>query len=130
MLRDRMLSHRWLVYLIVAWGVSLAALPRLAEAAPLPPGRDAASPVDLETARAVLEHRLVRERLRELGVSPADAEAALTRLSPAERREMAMRIDELDAGGNGVAILAVAIIIGMVVILVLELLGRRVISRP
>jgi hypothetical protein len=131
MLRDRLLSYRWLVYLIVAWGVGIAAVPRLGEAAPLPPTRDGTASVDdLEAVGTLLEQRLIRERLGELGVSPAEAEAALARLSPEERREMAARVDELDAGGNGVAILAIAIIVGMIVILVLELLGRRIVSRP
>ena len=130
MLRDRLLSHRWLVYLIVAWAVGIAAVPRLGEAAPLAPTRDGSASVDLEVDRALLEQRLIRERLGALGVSPAEAEAALARLSPEERTEMAARVDELDAGGNGVAILAIAIIVGMIVILALELLGRRIVSRP
>ena len=130
MRRDRLLSYRWLVYLIVAWGVGIAVVPRLGEAAPLPPTRDGSAAVDLEVVRTLLEQRLIRERLGELGVSPAEAEAALARLSPEERREMAARVDELDAGGNGVAILAIAIIVGMIVILILELLGRRIVSRP
>jgi len=130
MLRDRLLSYRWLVYLIVAWGVGIAAVPRLGEAAPLPPTRDGSASADLEAAGTLLEQRLIRERLGKLGVSPAEAEAVLARLSPEERREMAARVDELDAGGNGVAILAIAIIVGMIVILVLELLGRRIVSRP
>jgi hypothetical protein len=41
------------------------------------------------------------------------------------------RIDELRAGGNPLAAgVAIAIIVAMAVILALELIGRRVISRP
>ncbi|MGH7322273.1 MAG: PA2779 family protein [Candidatus Rokuibacteriota bacterium] len=130
MVRDRLLSYRWLVYGIVVWGMAVASVPQVADAAPLPPARAGSGDTDLDTLRHLLERRIVRDRLAAVGVSPADAEAALQRLSPEERSELATRAQELEAGGNGVAFLAVAIIIGLVVILILELLGRRVISRP
>lgn len=130
MLRDRLLRPRWLVHLIVAWGVAIAAVPHIAESAPVPPSREAAGPGDLGVLRAALESRIVRDRLASLGVSPADAETVLERLSPAERTELASRVDELGAGAGGVEFLALAIILALVVILVLELLGRRVISKP
>lgn len=130
MLRDRLLSVRWLVYLIVAWGVVWAAVPHLAEAAPLPPARDGAAAGDLEAVRSLLEQKVVRERLGALGLSPAEAATVLERLTPEERSELAARAQELGVGGNTAAILAVAIILALLVILVLELMGRRVISRP
>jgi uncharacterized protein DUF6627 len=129
MLRERFLQPRWLVYPVVLWGVTLVSLPQVA-AAPLPPARDGGATTDLETVRVVLESRIVRERLLALGVSPADAAATLDRLTPAERAELAARAREMDAGGDAIAILAIAIILGLLVILVLELMGRRVISRP
>jgi hypothetical protein len=131
MLRDRMLRRRWLVSLIVAWGIGIAALPPGGEALPPLAGEDGSVADESWAARGALERRLIRDRLNALGVSAADTEAVLERLSPEERAEMAARAGELDAGGDsGVAILAIAILIGMIAILVLELLGRRVISRP
>lgn len=130
MMRDRLLRPRWLVYLVVAWGLALAAVPRLAEAAPLPPAGEDGRGAPPDAVRELLERRLVLDRLQALGVSPAEAAAALERLTPAERAELATRADELAAGGNGVEFLAFAIIVGLLVILILELMGRRVISRP
>lgn len=139
MLRDRMLRRRGLVAIIVAWAVVVSALPRLADAEPSrdealgAPPAGSVGPWDSEPRPEVLagpEARVIRARLAALGVSPAEIERVLARLDPAERAEMAARVDELDAGGNGVAALAVAIIVGLLVILVLELMGRRVISRP
>jgi len=130
MLRDRLLTPRGLVYLIVAWGVALAVVPHPADAAPLPPARDGAPARDLDAVRALLEAKVVRAQLTALGVSPAEAAGVLDRLTPAERSELAARADEVRAGGSDVAFLAYAIIIALLVILVLELMGRRVISRP
>ena len=131
MIRERLLRSRWLVWPAVLWGVATIAAPRLGETAPLPPVRAADRVDDVATARTPLEHRLVQARLAALGVSAADADALWARLTPAERTELAARADELDAGGDPVAAtVAIAIIVAMVVILALELIGRRVISRP
>lgn len=130
MLRDRLLAVRWLVYLVVAWAVLLAALPRVSEAAPLPPARAGAVEGDLEAVRVLLEQKVARERLAALGLSPEEVRGLLDRLTPEERSELAARAAELGTGGDVVGIIAVAIILTMVVILVLELMGRRVISRP
>jgi hypothetical protein len=128
MTRDRLLRPRWLVWLVVVWGVAMATLPRLGEALPLPPARVAG---DAEAARPPLEHRLVQARLAALGLSAADAAELWERLTPPERIELAARVDELGTGGDPVAAgVAIAIIVAMVVILALELIGRRIISRP
>jgi hypothetical protein len=131
MAHDRWLRPRWLIWFLVAWSVATGAAPRLAEAASLPPARDANAAGDPDAARARLDRRLVDARLAALGVSEADAAALWERLSPAEREELATRVRELGVGGDPVAAgVAIAIIVAMFVILTLELIGRRVISRP
>jgi hypothetical protein len=125
----RGLRRPWIVHVVVAWGVVLGATPHTT-AAPLPPSPAGTEVGDLEVARLRLEARLVGARLVALGVSPADAAVALARLTPAERSELAGRLHEIEAGGDAASFLALAIIVALVVILVLELLGRRVISRP
>ncbi len=131
MTRDRWLRPRWLIWLVIAWSVAIASAPHLGDAAPLPPARGGGAAGDLDDVRALLEHRLVRSQLAALGVSESEAAALWQRLTPAERGELAARADELRAGGDPVAAgVAIAIIVAMAVILVLELIGRRVISRP
>jgi hypothetical protein len=130
-IRDRLLRQRWLVWLVVAWGVAIAAVPRLGEGAPLPPARADGAFGDLALARTALERRRVQAELQALGVSESEAAELWGRLTPAERAELAARLDELRAGGNPLAAgVAIAIIVAMALILALELIGRRVISRP
>jgi hypothetical protein len=132
MAHGRMLRPRWLVWLVLAWSVAMASVPRLGDAAPLPPERaPAAAAGDLEPARTLLERRLVQAQLATLGVSEAEASELWERLTTAERAELVERADELRAGGDPVAAgVAIAIIVAMFVILALELIGRRIISRP
>ena len=131
MTRARLLRPRWLVWLVIGWSVAMASAPRLSEAASLPPARAAGAVGDLEVVRTLLERRLVQAQLAALGVSEAEVTELWQRLTPAERTELATRVEELRAGGDPVAAgVAIAIIVAMLVVLVLELMGRRVISRP
>jgi hypothetical protein len=129
--RDRLLRPRWLVWFLIAWSFAIASVPRLSEAAPLPPIRSADASGDRGAIHALLERRLVRAQLAALGVSEAEAAKLWERLTPAERAELTARADELGAGGDPVAAgIAIAIVVAMFVILALELIGRRVISQP
>jgi hypothetical protein len=120
----RRLRRPHVVLPVLLWAAVLALVPRGGEAAPLPPaatGSDDAA--DLE-ARQVVAHLVA------LGVSPGDARARLSALSDAERQALARRLDEIGTGGSLAAVLAIGIIVGLVAVLVLELIGRRVLSRP
>jgi hypothetical protein len=129
--RDRLLRPRWLLWFLIVWSAAIASAPRLSEAAPLPPARGVDASGDLGAIRALLERRLVRAQLTALGVSEAEAAELWERLTPAERAELTARADELAAGGDPVAAgVAIAIVVAMFLILALELIGRRVISRP
>jgi hypothetical protein len=121
------LLHPVLVGGVLVLAVVVGLVPPAAEGAPLPPvGAAGSGGADA----GALEARLLAARLVALGLSGGDAAARVAALTPAERRELAERVDEVDAGGSAAAVLSIAIIIGLIAILILELLGRRVISRP
>ncbi|MBI4011513.1 MAG: PA2779 family protein [Candidatus Rokubacteria bacterium] len=128
MLKDCLLRRRWLVYSVIVWGIYVATAPHLAAAAPVPPGR-VETGRSLESAQVLLEQKIIRERLVALGVSPAEAASTLARLSPEERNELAERVQEIEGGGNGFALIGLAVIVAALVVLILELMGRHVISR-
>jgi hypothetical protein len=122
----RLLVRPRLVLVWLAWALVLGLLPGPAVAAPLPPATAASAEADT----AALESRLVLAHLMALGVSPEEARARLSALSDAERHALAERLDEIGVGGSPAAILAVIIVVALLVVLTLELMGRRVISRP
>lgn len=121
----RLLARPRVVLPVLAWALLLGLLPHVTEGAPLPPAAAAAG-----DGPSTLETRLLLVHLAALGVSPEEAQARLAALSAAERRELAQRLEELEPGGSAAAAVAVAIIVGLLVVLILELMGRRVISRP
>jgi hypothetical protein len=77
-----------------------------------------------------MEVRVVKERLGQLGLSPQEAEAKLASLASEEIHQLAVQVQEIQAGGDGAELLAVILLAILLFILIMELLGRRVISRP
>ncbi len=83
---------------------------------------------DLEKIRKVLEMKMVRERLRELGFTPDEVEKSLSQLSDQQIHQLALNIDELQVGGgSGWAILIVILLIAIVVGVIIYVSGHRVV---
>ncbi|HZS34444.1 MAG TPA: hypothetical protein VFC42_13825 [Methylomirabilota bacterium] len=120
MLQARFLRPRWLAVTLIGWAALWVALPGPAAGAPLPPmpaaGSSAAAPDGSDPG-------VVRLALLAQGLAPADADAVLARLSPAERAELAARASEVRAGGDG-GILILALILLVAVLLYLPMAGR------
>ncbi len=131
MLRDHLLARTPLLYALITWGIFVSLWPASALGAPLPAqlSQGDVSGRDLETVRQTLEMRAVRQQLEALGVTPAEAETKLARLSPDELHQLARQADEIRAGGDAVGALVFVLLVVLLVIVILELLGRRVISR-
>jgi hypothetical protein len=120
MLRTRVLCPRWLTVALVLWVAAWLTLPAPAEGAPLPPTRSQAldASVDEPVELAALQRMLVAQ-----GLTPSDAAFVLERLTPAERAELALRIDELAAGGNG-GVWIIVLLIVAAILLYLPMAGR------
>lgn len=79
---------------------------------------------DLQTVQAVLEHKVVRQRLLELGLSDEEINGRLNRLSDAQLHRAATQINSLLPGGSldgalGTILTVLLIILVVVVILIL-----------
>ncbi|HWC04606.1 MAG TPA: hypothetical protein VHF87_17775 [Methylomirabilota bacterium] len=121
MLRTRVLCPRWLTVALVLWAAAWLTLPAPAEGAPLPPAR---APAPEEPAGAPAELAALERILVAQGLTPADAVLVLERLTPEERAELALRAEELSAGGDGGAILIIALLIVVAILLYLPMAGR------
>jgi hypothetical protein len=118
-LRIRLLRPRWLTVVLVLW--TALWLPAPAEGAPLPPASSApGTPVD----GAAIEAGILREALTAQGLSAADVEVVLARLTPAERTELAQRAAELGVGGDPSLLLIIGIVLLVAILLYLPMAGR------
>jgi hypothetical protein len=84
---------------------------------------------DTETIRTALEHKLVRQRLADLGFSADEISARLSELSDEQVHYFASKLDELKVGGDGLGILIGILIIVVLVLLILQLTGHKVILK-
>ena len=79
------------------------------------------------TARATISDFLaraeVRRQLAARGVDPAEVQARVAALSDDQARELAARIDQLPAGGDGVGDVLGAIVLIFVILLITDILG-------
>lgn len=82
---------------------------------------------DLGKVQEVLETRMVRERLGELGFTPGEIQERLQRLSDRQVHELALRLDELRTGGDGLGVIIALLVIAILVVVLLILTDHRVI---
>jgi hypothetical protein len=76
-----------------------------------------------ERIASALERRDVRTQLEALGVNPADVSARVAALSDDEAAQLATRIDQLPAGGDGVGAVVGALVLIFIVLLITDIHG-------
>ena len=116
-------------YLVVAMFI-IGISPRL-DAGMVPSAVIAASQydrlADLEKIQRVLEMKVVRERLEQFGFTGDEISARVSSLNDEQLHRLALQIDDLKVGGNGLGVVIALLIIVILVIVILQLTGRRVI---
>jgi hypothetical protein len=83
--------------------------------------------VDTEKIKAALEQKLVRQRLQDLGFSADEISTRLSALTEAQIHYFATRLDDLKVGGDGLGFVIAVLVIIALIILIIELTGRRVV---
>ena len=71
----------------------------------------------------LLERRDVRAQLEAYGVNPADVSARVAALSDDEAAQLAGRLGQLPAGGDGVEALVGALLLVFIILLITDILG-------
>ena len=124
----------WIALLVILCMSSLNISPALAGLAPST--RSGATSVtsvrdaDLLAAQRVLENKVVAQKLRDYGVSAADARVKLANMSDQDLHRLASVSRGLPSGGDGAtgAIIGVLIVV-VLVIVILKLMNRHVVVR-
>lgn len=116
------------LYLVVA--LALMTLPPQGWAMFIPKGSaEPARQEDIRTIRSSLETAMVKQRLLDFGLSPDEVTSRINQLSDEEVHQFASRLDSLQAGADGVDSLVFLLLVAIVVVVVLEATGHRVIIR-
>ncbi len=79
---------------------------------------------DLKKIQAILEKKVVRQKLEEFGLTTEEVNSRLSQLSDQELHQIASRIDELQAGGDALGLIISLAVLVLLVILILYLLDK------
>lgn len=78
---------------------------------------DSTRPSDLATVQLALEHKVVQQRLSELGFTPDEIEMRLAQASDVELHQLAVQSETLMAGGDGGVIVSILVIVILVLLI-------------
>jgi hypothetical protein len=84
---------------------------------------------DMARVQKTLEGKMVRERLRDLGLTEEEISARLDQLSDQEVHALATQLDTVTAGGSTGEVIIVILLIAILVVLVLQLSGKHIAVR-
>jgi len=88
---------------------------------------DSIRAADLQKVQALLESKVVRQRLEDFGLTSQEINARLIRLSDDQVHQMATQIDALTPGGNGLGIIVALLVIAILAVILVYLLGHRIV---
>ncbi|MBI5050899.1 MAG: PA2779 family protein [Nitrospirae bacterium] len=83
---------------------------------------------DLGKIQKVLEMKMVRERLEKLGFAQDEIQNKLSSLSDQQMHNLALQIDKIKVGGDGgLGIVIALLVIAILVVLLIQLTGHKVV---
>ena len=84
---------------------------------------------DLLVAQRALENKVVAQKLRDYGVSPADAQLRLASMSDRDLHTLASASKGLPSGGDATGAIIGVLIVVILVIVVLKLMNRQIVVK-
>jgi CHASE3 domain sensor protein len=82
---------------------------------------------DLDRIQRFLESEIVSERLKALGYDQNEIRERLSQLSNEELHQFASSVEQLRTAGDGLGVVVTLLVIAILVVLLLQLTGHRVI---
>jgi len=116
------------LYLVLA--MLLLSLPSQGWAMFMPSSQTAPTrQTDVITIQKALESSVVKQRLMDYGFSSKEAMSRINKLTDKEIHQFAGNLDSLQAGADGVDALIFLVLVAIIVVVVLEATGHKVIVR-
>lgn len=84
---------------------------------------------DMEKIQAVLENKLVRQRLQDLGFNSEEITYRLSQMTDDQIHNFAQKLDDLKVGGDGLGVVIAILVIIVLIMVILRLTGHRTIVR-
>ncbi|MDP2277604.1 MAG: PA2779 family protein, partial [Nitrospirota bacterium] len=75
---------------------------------------------DIDKIQTALETKMVRERLKKLGYAQEEINSRLAQLSDQQMHNLALQLDDVKVGGDGLGIVIALLVIVILVVLLLQ----------
>ena len=82
---------------------------------------------NLERLQRLLESKAISQRLSDLGFSQGEVSSRLNRLSDEQIHYFASHLESIQTGGDGLGVIIALLVIAILVVVLLEVTGHRVI---
>lgn len=82
---------------------------------------------DLSKIQQILETKMIQQRLEQLGFNQEEITKRLSQLSDQQIHQLALQLDQLKVGGDGLGVVIALLVIAILVVLLLYLTGHRVV---
>jgi chorismate synthase len=84
---------------------------------------------DLQRIQKVLETKMVKERLENLGFTKDEIQKRLRQLNDEQIHNLALNLDQLKVGGDGLGVIVALLVIALLVVVLIYLTKHRVIIK-
>ena len=84
---------------------------------------------DLGAIQKALEMRMVSETMEKFGLTKAEVKSRLDGMTDAQIHQLATNLDEVRVGGDGLGVVIALLVIAILVVLLLQLTGHKVIVK-
>jgi hypothetical protein len=82
---------------------------------------------DLQKLQTVLESKVVRQRLQDIGLTPEEINTRLSKLTDDQLHELATNVEAMIPAGDGLGIVIALLVIAILVVVLIYLLNHRII---
>ena len=129
----KILFRKWIIWYLVMAMFVIGITPRVyagfspSEVIGLSPAERSS---DLQKVQKFLEMKMVRERLKEFGLTQDEIQTRLVQLSDPQIHQLALKLDDLRvAADDGLGIIIALLVIAILVIIIIMLTGHRVVVK-
>lgn len=84
---------------------------------------------DIEKIQRALETKVIKDRLEKLGLTSGEIQTRVNSLSDAQVHQLALKVDDINTGGDAVGVIVVILVIAILVWVVFYLYGHRIVIR-
>ena len=84
---------------------------------------------DMDRVQKVLETKIIKERLEKLGFTQDEISNRFSQLSDYQIHKLALQLDDLKVGGDGLGVVIAILVIAILVVILLHLTGHKVIVK-